>query len=427
MKINDLNVYPAAPAPTMPPVGQCYQDPTFGTTILRVTGPDEGDMAPTYSAVYDFANTDSTHIAYQGTDGWHWIADLDVAKRTVSNKRKLKIAGPTYWSRIEPNVLYVVSTWQEAKLWRYGVQADKWALIKDFGAMMPTMIVPNTSGCDSRGMSWDDDRFHISSANARSVFVYSVKSDALVGKITLDQASQFLASSGAPVTDNFPYSFGKTQMDASGKLVLPASEELLINVETGAMFAPHFGTPQHIYGDVHVDFGSSGMATGSGGGLDNQGFYAELVTIDPANLPTYLSGRKRIGLRSLWGIDTHASFRRKDQAWVTITNDGTQMGADLNAIPIFADNEVFQLAPDGPPDGSKNRRLFRWYADPLPAGADWYWPTTRACDSQDGRVVGFQQYRDGKISLYIAFIDEQPVDLTRDDIRKLKNLAGLLA
>ena len=430
MKTNDLNFYPDSPTPATPPAGVSFQDPAFGTQITRVTDRQTGQaFTPQYSAIYDFSNANDTRITFlDAVGGTHWIADVDPDKRTVSNPRRLTKAGPTYWSRVNPDILYVVEAWNQATLSAYDCQAGKWIFVADLSRFQK-IAAANTSWVDTRGLSWDDDRFHFSSFNSQSVFIYSRAADNLVGVVKYADAVK-----NAPALT--PYSFNKTQMDAAGRLVLTASEELLINVITGEMFAPKFSTPENIYGDVHPDFDFAGMACGGMGGVDNTGFWPAVVNIDYANLSTYLTKRRRIGPRVRFGVDTHTSARQADGQWITLTHDGAvQPGSPDAAItPIFGDNEIYQLDANSPADGSLNRRICQHHSDPsrITDGNLRYWSSGRGCVSQLGKFIGYNSlYLNDAPDVYIAWIDQPAAkaSLTIDQIRAMnvRDFARLIA
>lgn len=429
MKTNDLNFYPDAAIPATPPAGGSFADPTFGTQITRVTDRALGaGFAPGYSAIYDLSNADDTRITFLSTDsGIRWIADVDPNKRKVSNIRRLGKNGAVYWSRVNPDVLFCIETWNQATLSRYHCAADKWDLVADLSRFQK-IAVADTSWIDSRGMSWDDDRFHCSSQNSQSVFVYSASADKLVGVLSYADALKQLATLTL-------YGFLKTQMDAAGRLVLTASEELLINLETGVAFAPGFGTPTDgkQYGDVHPDFAPGVMACGGMGGIDNTGNWPGIVTIDPADLPTFIAKRRRIGPRVLFGVDTHTSARQANGKWLTLTHDGgPAIGADAAIQPIFGNNEIYQLDPTGPPDGSHNRRIVQHLSFPnsITDAGQRFWAAARGCGSQAGKFVGFNSiYGNGAPDVYLAWIDEEPETFTVDQLRKLNlgDFAKLLA
>jgi hypothetical protein len=397
--INDLNIYPLAPVPVTPPAGEVFEDPTFGTPILRITDAADGEnYANNYSAIYDTFNTDSSRFTYVGTsDGFTWTAELDVAGLKFSNKAKVANGRGVIWSRVNPNLFYSFSGMQ---LYKYDFTSAAWTLIKDF-----TALFPGQSFINNRGMSWNDRYFHISFADGSSVSIYDQVSDVIIGPVTLGMAQKVFPGLQA-------YDWGKTTMDASGQYVVIATGPALVyNIRNKTGFVTNFGTPANQYGDVHPDFGPAGMVANAGGlplPGPNNGIYPMMIgPVDPTNLSTYLTARKQIGPRTLWGIDTHSSFR--DGLWNTLTYDaGTPIGADANVVPIF-NSEIFQLSPNSPADGSINRRIVRHCSNPqsLPDPAQQYWAMPKGNSSQDGRVLGYNStYVNGRIDVYVAFIAE---------------------
>lgn len=443
MKLNDLNPYPLGLAPKTGPAGALFTDPAFGTSILRVT--DENDsagvmFANAYSAIWDTFNADSTRIIYYGFDGSGWAAGLDcVAKKVVNKRRMAKVAtnNAVYWSRLSPDVLYLIEQWSAANLWRYHFSADTWELVADLSKLLPAQP-PNTAWCGSRGMSWDDNRFHIGSLGNN--YIYDVKLGKLIGPFTLAQAQ---AAGWNPTDPNNPnlaaQTFAKSTMDSAGAVLWTADTELIYNVETGAAFLPKFGVPGNYYGDVHADAGF-GNVLASLGGLGSaspagvEGMYPLVFTIDPANLASYLKPRRQIGPRILWGLDSHNSYRDKSGAWATFNLDGTPSGADTGAVAAFGNQDVFQLLVNGPADGSVNRRICQSYSDPTALDpSQWYSAQPHVSQAQDNRAVAYNStYGNKRVDLYIAFLElpAQPPDdtlagvqFTTDEAQILKTFA----
>lgn len=413
MKVNDLNPYPMGAPPVTPPAGQTFQDPIFNTTILRVT--DEKDsagvmFANNYSAIYDLFNRDSTRIIYLGLNGLNWSAQLDIPNRAVSNKKNVAKNGTMYWSRLNPNFLYVIEGWNAANLWKYDFAADSWTLLADLSKLLPaTNNLPNTTWAGSRGMSWDDNRFHIIAANINSCYVYDLGQAKLIGPFTLGQA---LASGWAPDPASAAYLFNKSGMDSAGKSAWSADIQLIFDIETGATFLPKFGTPDNQYGDVHADCGRGNVIVACGGvakpGPDD-GFYPVVMRLDPNNLSTYLAPRTIIGPRFLWGLDSHTSFRDASGQWANFDLDGTVIGADAGKTPIFGNQEMFQFSLSSPPDGSINRRIAHAYSDPSSFTDPnlQYWANPHVSQAQDNRAVGYNStYGNKRIDVFVAFLDE---------------------
>lgn len=414
MKSNDLNTYPVPAPPALPPAGQTFQDPTFGTTILRVTdantpGSVGFGYTNAYSGVWDMFNVDSSRFSFIDGGGGNNIGQLDVANKKVSNFQSVNKPGGTYyWSRINPNILYAVEQWAAARIWKYDCAASAWTLIVDLSTLLPalTALGPNASWCGSRGLSWDDNRIHINALNG--CYVYDVSAGKLVGPYTLAMAQ---ATAWKPDPTQLSYLFNKQTMDSTGKVFWTADTNLVFNVETGASFVPGFGTPANQYGDVHADSGLGGVLVGTGGAAPaiNDGFYPFVATVDPNNLSSYLTPRKVVGPRFYWGVGVHTSFRDAAGKWLTNSNDPIAIfGADLGKVPIFGP-EIFQLSVSSPPDGSVNRRIAHHQSDAsvFPDAATQYWATAKASGSQDNRVVGWgSTFGQKRIDLFIAFLDD---------------------
>jgi hypothetical protein len=426
--INDLTTHPLGTLPPIPAAGGVFYDPVFNTPILRVTDQnDDGGSTQGftnfYSSTWDMFNKDSTRFAYvNATNGAWYTASLDVANRRVSNKLRMTIGDSIYWSRLDPDTVYAVQEFNAAKIWKYSFKTASWTLVADLSPLLPTLAMqPNTDWIGSRGMSWDDNRFHIDYGSPSVAAIYDVALGRFVGQITLAQAQAF----NPAVTD---FTLGKSTMDAGGHCIITAGNEIWANIETGQIFNPGFGNfaPGGAgYGDSHQDYGPNNvMASGNMGNLI--GLFPGVVAYDPNNLSTYVSQRRVIGPRALWGVDSHTSYRGADGQWVTITQDGgPPIGVDANTTPIFG-LETFQLSINSPADGSINRRIVGNYSDGNPA--DWggdtgkaYWAVQKASASQDGRVIGYgSTYGFGPnrhLDVYIAFIaspvvPQPPTDLT---------------
>lgn len=418
MKLNDLNPYPLGPAPTTGPALNLFADPAFGTPILRVT--DENDaagvqFAPSYSAIWDTFNVDSTRIIYGSFDGNGWTADLNVAAKAITNKRRLgKISSnnATYWSRINPDVLYVVEQWNAANLWRYHFSTDTWDLLADLSKLLPPQT-PNTSWCGSRGMSWDDNRFHIWSTNQN--YIYDVKLAKLIGPYTLAQALAAGWGVGMdPATQQA--NFNKSTMDSAGALLCTADNDRFIyNVETGV------GVFLDAVFDSHCDTGLGNRISGAGGGTattpDNEGFFPFITTLDPKNPGSLALNRKVLGPRFLWGLDSHTSYRDKTGAWITFNLDGTLVGADVGKVPVFGNQDCFQLSPNSPPDGSINRRICQTYSNPADFDPSvWYSVQPHVNQAQDGRAVAYNSsYANKRVDVYLAFLEDSAPKPPTDD------------
>ena len=429
MLVNDLTPYAIVPAPATPAAGGTFTDPLFQTTILRVTDASDGPGFVTeYGAIWDMFNIDSSYFYYTSLTGDRIIAQLDVVNRKVSNKRALdKAILAQYWSRLKPHILYAVEGWQAAKIWQLDVSTWTWTLIVDLTTVLPIVQTPNTSWVGSRGMSWNDNRFHLNFGAAIGVGIYDVAQKRMLGPITLAQAQVDMPG----LAD---YAWEKTSMDASGTyvcttqttatvngVVVSNSAELLCNILTGQFFSMLFGyTPSAgTYPEVHQDFAGHGLMADVGGlppPGPNSGFFPTITgPVDPNNLSTYLTLRKQIGPQVPWTIDSHSSFRDASVQWALFTYDGS------GAPAPFQPGEIFELSVASTPDGGINRRICQAYSNPASVNQP-YEGVPFASQSQDNRCAGFHStYQNSRLDVYIAFLD-----IPAPPVRPSGQLAGVL-
>src|SRR5205823_5436745 len=86
--------YPEPAPPALPAAGGMLTDPTFGTTLLRVTDANDGtDNHQSYSYWPSF-NKNSSLLYISSVGGIPKVYDFDTATFSVSNKRILFQSNP---------------------------------------------------------------------------------------------------------------------------------------------------------------------------------------------------------------------------------------------------------------------------------------------------------------------------------------------
>jgi hypothetical protein len=114
--INNKDVCPPPqPAPTLPPRGEKFIDPTFGTEIVRVTDRTDGNRAGVAYSYWSPFNADSTRF-FIHIDGVAFLYDLDkmadrvkkIGKLFPPGGRKFHAEG-IIWSGKDPDILYGVA------------------------------------------------------------------------------------------------------------------------------------------------------------------------------------------------------------------------------------------------------------------------------------------------------------------------------
>ncbi len=134
--VTDFDVYQtpdlAEPSPRVP-----FQDPTFGTCLVRVTdraadlSPDDmsAGLKNEYSRVQSF-NADGTRLLVMGIEATWYLYDAN----TLRPLGTLPIGTEPRWDPQDPDIIYYSD---ETRLMAYDVPADEQTLVHDFAADFP--------------------------------------------------------------------------------------------------------------------------------------------------------------------------------------------------------------------------------------------------------------------------------------------------
>ena len=363
-QITDLGTYPEPPLPVLPAAGGTFVDPTFGTTILRVTDATTSGGAScgtAYSYWPSFNRTSTRVWAFCDGDGTGVLFDFDPATLALSNQRPLFAAPPpsgeglrledAIWSKVDPDVVLVHDS---KRLWAYDVVSETFVLVKDFSALQPNLFLFQMS------VSSDDD-----------VFGFTKKHDGTY------QVVGYLAYRRS--TDTFPVNQATSQLDEvqvekTGRYLMVKTglqgasviQNRIIDLTTGANDTLTDGAPD--FGPGHSDNGRA-------------------IVIGADNWNNQLTGRTYatphvfstvIGFGDDWTQDTHISMRADDERWVTLTSYRANAGAPAWG-PLHG--EVYQVATDGT---QRLRRLAHHRSI-----VSEYYESPRGNVSRDGRFIAF--------------------------------------
>jgi hypothetical protein len=101
-----------ASPPALPAVGSTYPDPTYGTTVLRVTGPTTESGDESFQVANEFWgndwNTTATRFYLQDSSGRLLLYDFDPKTLTATSSVKMPLSSGGF-SRTDPDVLYGLS------------------------------------------------------------------------------------------------------------------------------------------------------------------------------------------------------------------------------------------------------------------------------------------------------------------------------
>jgi hypothetical protein len=143
VSFRDLRVHPEPPLPPLPAAGGTFVDPTFRTTIMRLTDEADGPNNQVGYSYWPTLNRNSTRAAVGTGDGQtHTLYRLDPVSFTLLGK-ELVPPSPSgqfqwedaIWSGANPDVLFGHTI--DGKLWSYDASAQQYSLVKDFATAFP--------------------------------------------------------------------------------------------------------------------------------------------------------------------------------------------------------------------------------------------------------------------------------------------------
>jgi WD40-like Beta Propeller Repeat len=402
----DRALYREPPPPVLPRAGGKFNDPVFGTEIMRATDEKDG-AAPglgTYYSHWPTFNCNNTKLLIrQGDTGNAIIKDFDPITFRIGKSRTLPNSfpgggGPSWessiWSNTQPEIIYTFTGYYDGgmKLYSFNTSTNTFKLIKDFGFL--------SGGKDflrQMYMSADDDVFcwlHVrSGVNDGEPIFY------LVYKRSTDKV---LFHNSCTV---YKGGVNEVHVDKSGKwlhVVIPTPQAdgtgtRFLNLQTGRYY-PMTKAVDHIPG--HGDLGTETII-----GFDNyQNGISWRKLESPKVFKDVFLFRNDAGV-SDWTNDFHGSMLADNEDWITI---GTHREpGTLPSTGVFRD-EIFQVALDG---SHRVRRIChtRSFTDNK-SDTTGYWAAPKPTISKDGRFIAFTSNwgNSGRYDLFIAKIDPAP-------------------
>jgi hypothetical protein len=379
----DRNVYPEPVPPPLPRAGSTFVDPTFGTTLLRVTDESDGPDNKNAYSYWSSLNCNNTRLFYlNGNTGM--VCDFDAASLHIGNKRPLWASAlPTgglpwtedaMWSGIDPDVIY---THQGMRIWAYNVRSMAYSLVVDL-----TGRIANAANLQQMSKSNDDAvfGFNLQDANWQRIgfiawkrtgsFYYEMTS--AIDEVEVDKTGQYLVV--------------MTGQQGSGGAAI---ESRIVNLASGQTVDLTDGAPD--YSPGHKDVGHGTVA-----GEDNW-----LNTINWRTLASPHSFYPLISFGNDWSQGKHVSMLG-DDGWLLVSM------FVANTLPnsgLFK-NELFMVSTDG---FGRVRRLCHHHSTVLQSGTISYWDSPRADISSDGRFAVFTSNW-GNLSRRDVFIVRIPAE-----------------
>lgn len=353
--ITDKNVYSEPAPPALPRAGGTFVDPTFGTTIMRVTDETDGNSNYNYYSYWPTFNLDSSRF-FIACDGSPMLYRFDAANFRIISKGPLfdkTLPGGGYistedaeWSGTNPNVLY---GYYGLQLWAYDVSARTYTLVKDFTGELPVGYLGQMS------RSLDDNVFAFTKKDPNwtptGYVVWRRDQNRILANVTLSN-------------------FDEVEMDKTGRYLVVKAEFggsidfQVWDLQGGGMQS--LTDPAPDYSPGHSDNGR-GIVVGH----DN---WNNQYTI--RSLATPHQYQKVISFGSDWSQANHISMLGDDEGWCLISNFTNGSGP----LGPFR-QEIFQASTDGSQSVRRLAHHHSVYRD--------YWDTPRGDISRDGRFVAF--------------------------------------
>lgn len=355
---SDRGVYAEPPLPKLPEAGGTYVDPTFGTTIMRLTDAADGKNCHHSYSYYPSFNKNNTRL-FVCCDGKPVLFRFDPDGFKLLGKGPLFAAKPpsgyqprwenAIWSDRDADVLFCH---EGLRLWSYHVGSKTYRLVKDFAGLLPPGHLAQMS------KSLDDDVFASSRQDPRWQVVSFLAWKRGADKIVLND-------------DLPPEGLDEVQIDKTGRYLVIKSEKQGKGVVQVRVADLATGKIAKLI-DNEPDFapGHSDNGRGTVLGADN---WRNRLTFRRLSRPHEV--RTVLEMHNDWSQDYHVSLLADKEDWALVS---FYTGNELPSSGIFR-NEIIQVATDG------SRRVRRLAHHRTVCRE--YWDSPRANVSRDGRLV----------------------------------------
>ena len=351
----DSGVYREPPAPALPAAGGTFIDPTFGTSIMRLTDANDGVFNANSYSYWPSFNKDSTRL-WVITKPGPMLFSFDPVMFRVSNKQLLFSNLPNghtpdfndaIWSGLNNDVIFCH---EGLKLYSYNVVTRSYTLVKDFASDFPGELW-------QMSMSSDDNTFGFtvrkSDGKKTGYIAWRRNQDSLYGASNMPDLDE------VQVDKTGQYLVVKTGHSGEGVV-----EVQIVNLATRAVVDLIDGQPDFAPG--HSDLGH-GFVIG-GDNWNNRLTYRNLAT--PHKFYSVFDFPD-------WSVGAHVSMLADDEKWILMS---TFLANELPTTGKFRD-ELFLIATDGSKRVRRLAHLHSVHRD--------YWDQPRANISRDGKFALF--------------------------------------
>jgi hypothetical protein len=400
-QITDLNIYPEPPPPTLPTAGNTFVDPTFNTTLLRVTDANDGNDNHTAYSYWPAMNMNSTRLYIMQTNIGATLYDFDPLNFAISNKRVAFVSNcpsgsapnveDAIWSDVNPDLIFVHD--RNMHLYAYNVVSQTYSLVKDLSTALPTgahswQMNKNHTNDDLFSFTWKDSTWNVVGyltwRSSTDQFNFGVQTN--LDECQPDRTGNYLI----------------LKLAASGQYVVQArilnlQTNIFADITDGGPANPN--TPGLYWAPGHGDMGNGTV-------LGHDDWNNRLVGRTAANPSAFYSV---LDLNNDWSQDYHGSLLADDTSWITLS---AYVSNNLSNSGLFK-NEIFQVSTDGL---QSVRRLAHHHSDFLSdynvnGGGSAYWSSPKGCISKDGNWIVFTSNW-GSTSRKDVFILKNPPVIT---------------
>jgi len=380
------DIFTQGSPPTLPPAGETFTDPVFGTTILRVTdsSTDGGNSFRTAYSYWPTFNSDNTKILAVGDDGFGLIYDFDpdtfeLGSYIVTPLGVASYEHSVYWSRVNPNLMYGVNG-LEIRVLDVSDETPAWSTIATYTAgelgitgaanlfQIHISDDDNTLSATVKNSGYTNIGFVAVRVNASKEVYYSETTND-IDEVQIDKSGRWLIH--------------KTGNQGSGVI-----EVRIIDLD---------GDPSPTVTELIDDEDNAPGHSDNGYGVlvceanyDNSMLWrsisAPLTTVRLIRDGTYT-----------WLPASHISMRKTGDDWALISSYGSVENKQFN-------NELWFLKTDE--ENSEVRRFIKHYSN------TGYGQLPKANVSMDGKFVAFtSNYNPASNSRYDLFIAQVPADM----------------
>jgi hypothetical protein len=358
----DYGTYPVPPPPPLPAAGGTVIDPTFETTIMRLTDANDGPECINSYSYWPTFNLNSTRLLiYSGTAPL--LYRFDPVNFKILDKVIWNTGTPdggsvrwddAIWSGTDPDLIYAHDN-IGMRLWTYNVATQTYTQIADLSSLY-------NRGDYLWQMSKDikrDNVFAFTRRDARYHVVGYLVWQRDTNQVIYDVATTQLDE--VQVDKSGRYLVVKTGLQGAGAIQVKVVDLKTFTVEDLTDDGPD-------YAPGHSDNGNRIVI-----GADNWRNQITYRTLANPHLSSTL-----INYENDWTQDYHISMLANNEKWVLVSSYSPISGT---ADGPFHD-EIYQVATDGSLAVRRLAHHFSIYGDD-------YYATPRADINRDGHFVAF--------------------------------------